>query len=115
MTDHLNGSIRQTAYPPTHSPLSSSQILPLPGQQQSTHQNHHNALGGNRHSNGIFSPGDYVTHLFYLEQSSIPVDSEKLQEMQITPVKVSGSKFTDTSLSEAMLGVVGVGGGGGLS
>jgi hypothetical protein len=92
VTDHLNGSIRHPPSGSTRSPLSSSQLL-HPERDQNRYQHQYTAC-------------DYITHLFYLEQSSIPVDMGRLEEMGIQAVAIPGSRFSDTTLATAMTGVL---------
>lgn len=88
MTDHLNGTLRHNVTGSTHSPLSTSQMLPPTGDRNRPHHQ--------------FLAEDYVTHLLYLEQGSIPVDKARLDDMNIACVQIPGSRFTHENLAEAM-------------
>lgn len=88
ITEHLNGTLRHNFVGSSHSPLSSSQMLPPPVDRSRPHNQ--------------FLPEDYVTHLLYLENGSIPVDIERLKDMNINTILIPGARFTDNLLASAM-------------
>lgn len=53
-----------------------------------------------------FLAEDYVTHVLYLEKGSIPVDLDRFKDMNILPVCIPGSRFTDAVLADAMQSIM---------
>ena len=53
-----------------------------------------------------FLAEDYVTHVLYLEKGSIPVDLERFKDLNIIPVCIPGSRFTDAVLADAMQNIM---------
>ena len=94
VTSHLNGSIRPSPQHAQSAGSSSSHLQPASFRRP------------NR-----FAPGDYVTHLVYLEKGSVPVDVAKLESMSIRCIAIAGdgekeNRFSGASLAEALRGVL---------